>query len=198
MSRSPALLLGVAGASVALDQWSKYWATTHLAFREPVHVLDDLVRLTYTRNSGVAFGLGAGLPFPYWSFSVLAIGVILWMFVRHRVHGGTRQLALALIMGGAIGNLIDRVRFGEVTDFILLSWRRWQFPVFNVADSAVTTGVALFALDWPGHRRAAPAADAAPETGAGETPARTAGDDGIPSPATDDASHAATHGPGAA
>ena len=60
MRRSPALLLGVAGASVVVDQWTKHWASQTLAFREPVHVIDDLVRFTYTRNSGIAFGMFAG------------------------------------------------------------------------------------------------------------------------------------------
>lgn len=159
-----ARLLLLTALVTAFDQWTKRWAAATLAGHPPVRVIDDLVRFTYTRNSGVAFGIGAGLPFPYWVFSVTAIVVISWMFVRHRVHGLLRQTSLSLIMGGAIGNLIDRLRFGEVTDFILVSWRHWQFPVFNVADSAVTVGVALFALGW-GHASPGPApAATAPES----------------------------------
>jgi signal peptidase II len=150
----------VSGAIVALDQWAKHWATRTLVDRPPVEVIGSLVRFTYTRNAGVAFGLGAGFPFPYYLFSIAAVLVIVWLFARQRVHGGWRRLALALILGGAIGNLIDRIASGEVVDFILLSWRRWQFPVFNVADSAVTIGVVLFALTWP--RRAETPAVAAP------------------------------------
>jgi signal peptidase II len=149
-----ARLVIVAALVTAFDQWAKRWAAETLAGRPPIRVIDDLVRLTYTKNSGVAFGIGAGIPFPYWVFSVTAIVVIAWLFLRHRVQGLLRQVALALIMGGAIGNLIDRVRYGEVTDFILLSWRHWQFPVFNVADSAVTIGVVLFALGWGRHEPA--------------------------------------------
>lgn len=146
MTASLLRLAIVAGLVVGLDQWTKDWASRTLAGRPPIHVIGDLVQFTYTRNSGVAFGLGAGVPFPYYLFSIAAAAAILWLFLARRIHGTARQFALALVMGGALGNLIDRVATGEVVDFVLLSWRQWQFPVFNVADSAVTTGVALFVL----------------------------------------------------
>jgi signal peptidase II len=146
--RSPALLFGVAAAGVALDQWAKYWATHNLAFREPIRVVGELVQLTYTRNSGIAFGMFAGQSFPFYIFSVVASLAVVWLWARHERLPMVRQLSLALILGGAVGNLIDRVRFGEVTDFILLSWRGHDFPVFNVADVCVTCGVILFALVW--------------------------------------------------
>ena len=149
MSRTWWRLTLVSGAVVLLDLWTKHWATRALAFQEPVEVLGPFVRFTYTRNSGVAFGLGAGLPFPYYVFSLAAVVVILYLFFKQRVSGFPRQLALALIMGGALGNLIDRLRFGEVVDFIEIGYGRWHWPVFNVADSAVTVGVILFAITWP-------------------------------------------------
>lgn len=148
MSRSPALLLGVAGASVAVDQWSKHWAAAHLAFHEPIHLVDGLVTLTYTRNSGIAFGMFAGKNFPFYIFSIVAALAVFWMWSRHPRLPAARQWSLALILGGALGNLVDRVRAGEVTDFILLAWRGHEFPVFNVADMCVTAGVILFALVW--------------------------------------------------
>ena len=165
MTRSPGLLLGVAGGSLILDQWSKYWAATHLAFREPVHVIGDLVTLTYTRNSGIAFGMFAGRSFPFYIFSIVASLAVLWLWARHPRLPWPRQWSLALILGGAVGNLVDRVRFGEVTDFILLAWRGHEFPVFNVADMCVTFGVVLFALVWThdGEPGAAPAAGDSPE-----------------------------------
>jgi len=149
VSRTWSLLTLVSGAVVTLDLWTKHWATRTLAYQEPVEVLGPFVRFTYTRNSGVAFGLGAGLPFPYYVFSLAAVAVILFLFFKQRVTGVARQLALALIMGGALGNLIDRLRFGEVVDFIEIGYGRWHWPVFNVADSAVTIGVILFAITWP-------------------------------------------------
>jgi signal peptidase II len=149
VSRTWLRLVLVSSAVVALDLWTKRWATHSLAFQQPLEVIGPFVRFTYTRNSGVAFGLGAGLPFPYYVFSLAAVAAILYLFFKQRVRGFARQLALALIMGGAIGNLIDRVRFGEVVDFIEIGYGRWHWPVFNVADSAVTIGVILFAVTWP-------------------------------------------------
>jgi len=137
---------------VVTDLWTKHWATVNLEWHQPLEVLGPFVRFTYTRNSGVAFGLGAGLPFPYYLFSIAAVAVIVYLFVRQRVTGVVRQIGLALIMGGAIGNLVDRVRSGEVVDFIEVGYGRWHWPVFNIADSSVTIGVMLFALTWPRSR----------------------------------------------
>ena len=168
MKRSPSLLFGVAFASVLVDQWTKHWATDHLAFRDPVNVVGELVRFTYTRNSGIAFGMFAGKSFPFYIFSVVAALAVFWLWSRHPRLPWARQWSLALILGGAIGNLIDRVRHGEVVDFILLSWRGHEFPVFNVADMCVTCGVILFALVWT-HEPREPAslelAGAAPDLG---------------------------------
>ncbi len=177
MNRSPALLFGVAATSVALDQWTKYWATTNLAFHEPIRVVGDLVQLTYTRNSGIAFGMFAGQSFPFYIFSIVAALAVVWLWARHPQLPRVRQWSLALILGGAIGNLIDRLRWGEVTDFILLAWRGHEFPVFNVADMCVTCGVILFALIWthepkPSHAASASQATTvtpdAPHTGSSE------------------------------
>ena len=148
MKRSPALLIAVAGACVALDQWTKHWASARLAFREPIHLVDDILTLTYTRNSGIAFGMFAGQNFPFYIFSIVAAAAVIWLWSRHDELPAARQWSLALILGGAVGNLVDRMRSGEVTDFILLAWRGHEFPVFNVADVCVTAGVILFALVW--------------------------------------------------
>ncbi len=160
MKRSAVLLIAIAGGVLALDVWTKRWATATLAHRDPVPLIGDLLRLTYTRNSGVAFGLGAGVPFPYYLFSIVAVGAIVWMFASGRARGRWRQIALALILGGAVGNLIDRITTGEVVDFIEIGWGRFRWPVFNVADSAVTMGVILFGLGLTG-RPDQPVAEAA-------------------------------------
>lgn len=170
MRRSPALLFGVAAASVALDQSAKVWATTNLAFHEPIRVVGDVVRLTYTRNSGIAFGMFAGQSFPFYIFSIVAAFAVVWLWVRHPQLPPARQWSLALILGGAIGNLIDRLRFGEVTDFILLAWRGHEFPVFNVADMCVTCGVILFAVVWTHDPSAPPAAEGESPVGALPSP----------------------------
>lgn len=176
-----AVLLLLSAAVLAFDLWTKRWATETLAGHPPVNVIGELVRFTYTRNSGVAFGLGAGIPFPYWLFSIVAALAIVWLFVRQRVPSPARRVALALILGGALGNLVDRVRYGEVVDFIEIGWGRWHWPVFNVADSAVSIGVVLFALAWPRSKAdahdegARTVGDAAPDGGAaGPLPGRGA------------------------
>jgi signal peptidase II len=162
VKRSFPLLLGVAGVVVWADQWTKRWAEDALIARPPVNVVGEFVRFTYTRNSGVAFGLGAGHRFPFYLFSIVAVAVIVFMFSRQRTHSALRQLSLALILGGALGNLVDRLSTGEVVDFILIGWRQWYWPVFNVADSAVSIGVALFAMTWL-HTEPQPRSESAPD-----------------------------------
>ena len=151
LKRSFPLLLSLAGLMLWADQWTKSWAESTLIARPPMNIIGEIVRFTYTRNSGVAFGLGAGHRFPFYLFSIAAVLVILIMFARQRSHSLLRQVSLALILGGALGNLVDRLTTGEVVDFILIGWRQWYWPVFNVADSAVSIGVVLFALTWMRH-----------------------------------------------
>jgi signal peptidase II len=173
------VLAAVAGTVLALDLITKRWATETLSGRPPVPVLGEIVQFTYTRNTGIAFGLGAGVPFPYWLFSVAAAAVIVYLFVRQRVPRPSRQVALALILGGALGNLVDRVTTGEVVDFILVGYRGWHWPVFNVADSAVSVGVVWFALVWPRHSEAAhDAAPPAPSDAPEPTPGVSSDDAG--------------------
>src|SRR5262249_29787510 len=106
---------------------------------------DDLLRFTYTRNSGIAFGMFAGQSFPFYIFSIVASLAVIWLWSRHPRLPLPRQLSLALILGGAIGDLIDRVRHGEVVLFMLLPWRGHEFPWCNVADVSVSRGGVLFA-----------------------------------------------------
>ncbi len=162
---------------VGLDRWTKHWASTTLPFGQPIQVLGDYLRLTYTRNSGVAFGIGQGTGFPYYVFSLVAIVAIVWMFLRGRVgHDPVRGAALTLILSGAVGNLVDRLTSGEVVDFIEVGIPQWHWPIFNVADSAVTAGVLLFVLSWSRGGEPAVVADAAaPGAAGGDEPARPGG-----------------------
>jgi signal peptidase II len=180
VKRSLLPLAVLAAVVVALDRWTKHWASARLPFSQPIRVVGDYLRLTYTRNSGVAFGIGQGTGFPYYVFSLIAIVAIVWMFLRGREgHDPVRRLSLALILGGAVGNLVDRVTSGEVVDFIEVGIPQWHWPVFNVADSAVTVGVLLFALAWSRGREPAAAPDAqgtrAPGAADGDEPARPEG-----------------------
>lgn len=137
--------LFVAGAlgALALDQATKYLALGRLPGGDPVPVLGGPVCFTLTLNTGSAFGLVSAAPV------LLAVGGLVCVAVLAYVIGGrlsarpARALPLGLVLGGSVGNLLDRLRFGAVVDFIDL--RVW--PVFNVADVAVTVGVALLAVD---------------------------------------------------
>lgn len=151
--RAPrALYLWISAAVVALDQATKALVDRLMALHESRDVLEGVLRLTYVRNRGAAFGVlsDAELPYQAWLFAgvsllaLFAIGVYAW-----RLPAASRlpRLALALIIGGALGNLIDRVRLGYVIDFIDVFWRTHHWPAFNAADSAITIGVSLLVLD---------------------------------------------------
>ena len=139
-------------AVVALDQVTKLLVDRLMALHESHEVLDGFLRLTYVRNRGAAFGIlsDAELPFQAGLFSLLslaalaAIGLYAW---RLPAQSRLPRMALAVIMGGAIGNLIDRMRLGYVIDFVDAYLGPHHWPAFNVADSAITVGVVLLVLD---------------------------------------------------
>lgn len=138
-------------AVIALDQLTKLQVTQELALYQRVPVLPflDLVRL---HNTGAAFSFLAGASgWQNWLFSGIAVVVsigILWWLTRLPARGKTLlALGLALLLGGALGNLIDRVIYGYVVDFLLVYYGEWSYPAFNVADSAITGGVALLLFD---------------------------------------------------
>jgi signal peptidase II len=144
-------IAAVAAAVLALDQATKAVALRALAPGVPVSVVDGFFALTLVMNPGLAFGMLAAVPPGWrWLVSVLslgALGVLAAMATRLLPGGGPwTRLAVGLIFGGALGNLVDRVRFGAVVDFLDVYWRGWHWPAFNVADSAITMGVALLAL----------------------------------------------------
>jgi signal peptidase II len=143
------IFLGLIGGGVVLlDQWTKIWIDANMRLFETRRVIPGLFDLHYVRNPGAAFGFLSGshadfrIPF-FVGISVLAIGIILFLFSK--IEGSERlvPVALSLILGGALGNLIDRIRLGEVIDFLLLHYKRFQWPAFNVADTTITVGVFL-------------------------------------------------------
>jgi signal peptidase II len=130
---------------IALDRVTKAWAVAELAHVHTRPWIDDWVRLTYVRNTGVAFGLGAGRGLPFAAVTLIALGLVIMLALQSRSRTWARSLALGLILGGAAGNLIDRLRWGSVLDFIDFGYRTNWWPVFNAADSAITVGVIAFA-----------------------------------------------------
>ena len=145
MTRRTAVFLSCATVLVALDQLTKRVASLRLEPGESISVLGDFLRLTLVHNTGAAFGLFPGSRVPFIVVSVLAIGVVLYLFLRETYRSVMNRALLGCILGGAIGNLIDRVRLGWVVDFIDMGFGDVRWPVFNVADSAVTVGVILLA-----------------------------------------------------
>jgi signal peptidase II len=142
------LFLTLGAGVLLLDQASKLAVSATLKMHEIRPVIHGLLNLTLVHNTGAAFGLLAGhtsiLRTTFFlGVSVLAMGVILWMVFRLPQDQKLELFALSLIFGGALGNVIDRARLGEVIDFIDVYYRTYHWPAFNVADSAITIGVIL-------------------------------------------------------
>ncbi len=140
--------LALAAGVIVLDQLSKAWVLAVFQVGEvlPVTAFFDLVLVF---NSGAAFSFLAGAGgWQRWFFVVLALGISAWIVAMLRRHPGLRlqSLSLSLVLGGALGNVVDRLRFGAVADFLSFHVAGWYWPAFNVADSAISVGVAL--LVW--------------------------------------------------
>lgn len=130
---------------LAADQLSKLWITSNLAEGEALWRAGALAIVRIPRNSGAIFGLFQDQSLILTIVAFIGIGLLLlyMLVIRHRfslLDSLSARLALGLVLGGTIGNLIDRLRFGGVTDFISIGW----WPVFNIADMALTTGIILF------------------------------------------------------
>lgn len=152
---------------IAIDQFTKTIASSSLFLGRPVPFLGDAVRLTLVHNTGAAFGLFPGSRVPFIIISLLAIGVVVYLFLRETYRSLANRILLGCILGGAIGNLADRVRLGYVVDFIDMGVGSLRWPVFNVADSAVTLGVIFLA--WNLARAGRPAPDSEDAHGPGLT-----------------------------
>jgi signal peptidase II len=151
------LLLIVAAVILVLDQVTKLYIDHRFALYESVTVIENFFHITYVRNKGAAFGILADstirVPFFITVATIAALG-ILWYLRQLRKDQRLLQFALSLVFAGAVGNLIDRVRLGEVIDFLDVHWYHYHWPAFNVADSAITVGVGLLLLDlWFEERR---------------------------------------------
>jgi signal peptidase II len=142
--------LWLSAVVVALDQGTKYLASTLLTYQVPVAVMPSF-NLTLLHNTGAAFSfLHDASGWQRWFFIALAI-VVSVVIVGWLRRLGVRQVwvavSLSLILGGAVGNLVDRIYLGYVVDFIQLYYERWYWPAFNIADSAITVGAAILIVD---------------------------------------------------
>ncbi len=139
-------------AVLVLDQLTKWAIEARLPLHTSVTVIDGFFDLTHVKNRGAAFGLFASVESPFRALLLNAVafavfvGILVYAF-RSSPASTRLQVGLALILGGAVGNLLDRVRLGSVTDFLDFSLGTYRWPAFNVADSAITIGVLLLAID---------------------------------------------------
>ncbi len=140
----------LAAATLVVDQGSKEWLLRYLTkVGAVVPVFDDFFRLVIVWNRGVSFGLlGGDRALPSWVLSAVAVAVCVGLFVwLRRTDRALTGWGIGLVMGGAIGNVIDRARWGAVFDFADFHVRQWHWPAFNVADSAIVVGVGLMLID---------------------------------------------------
>ena len=139
-------------AVIILDQWTKLLVLSKFEYGESVQVIMDYFSLTYVRNTGAAFGFMASanpafrVPF-FLAVPIIAMVILGFLYRDLPKESRWRSLALGLVTGGAVGNLIDRVRLGYVVDFLDFHYKNaYYFPAFNVADSAICVGVAILLL----------------------------------------------------
>jgi signal peptidase II len=145
-------LLTVTPAFALLDQWTKYLVDHRMLLHQSHPIIEGWFNLTYVRNRGAVFGFLSGveswwrMPF-FLTFSAVAVVLLAMFYVRSRPDQGLLRVSLALILAGAIGNVIDRLRFGYVIDFLDVYWHSYHWPAFNVADSAISVGICLMLLE---------------------------------------------------
>ena len=145
-------LLITVGVIVLSDQITKLYVDAVMWPHQSITVIENYFDITYVRNPGGAFGLFAqgnrGIVRPLLlGLSAVAVVIIFLIYRSTPPDRGPVRLAFALIMGGAIGNLIDRLRFDEVIDFLDVHWSHYHWPAFNIADAAITVGVAILCWD---------------------------------------------------
>jgi signal peptidase II len=152
MKRKYWILLIFCIGILVLDQWTKSLVVQKLPLYQRVEVIQGFFDLTHVRNTGGAFGIFGGEKGGLGSIlfvvvSLIAIGAIVFLFLRIKENERTLAFSFSLILSGAVGNLIDRLRYGEVVDFLDFYLSSYHWPAFNVADSAICVGIGLMALE---------------------------------------------------
>ena len=141
--------LGLSALVIILDQLSKFAISSHFIYGESMFVT-SFFNLVLAHNQGAAFSfLNDAGGWQRWMFSAIALVASVWIIWLLRKHGEQKLFCfgMAMILGGALGNLIDRVAYGYVVDFLQFHWNEYYFPAFNLADSAITCGAALLLWD---------------------------------------------------
>jgi signal peptidase II len=149
-ARLPYVLLTL--LTLVLDRWTKWLLVSRLAFNESISIIDGFFNITYVRNTGVAFGIFSSISSPAKTlllsiFTGAAAILVIVYSLRVSPQNRLLQAALSLILGGALGNLYDRVKYGYVIDFLEWYAGPYHWPAFNIADSAISTGVVLLVIE---------------------------------------------------
>ncbi len=155
------LLALVAGTVIVADQLTKLSIMQNMRLHESIPIIPNLFSLTYIRNPGAAFGLLAGSSNAFRMLffgvtSLFALALLGTILVRLPERDWMGQLSIAAILGGAIGNLVDRLRYGEVIDFLDVYIDTYHWPAFNVADSAISVGVVFLIIHFAFEKKEAP------------------------------------------
>ncbi|TCK60520.1 signal peptidase II [Seleniivibrio woodruffii] len=146
------LMLAMAAAIVVLDQVTKAYIVKNFMLHEGRPVIDGFFDITYVLNPGAAFGFLGTLNEAYRKLffiavTILAIACVTYLLVKEK-EMKLRLFSYTLVLAGAVGNFIDRLFVGKVVDFLLFYYKHWQWPAFNVADIAISTGIGLLLLDY--------------------------------------------------
>jgi signal peptidase II len=152
------LFMAITGLVVLLDQLTKGWIIATMRLHDAYPVIDGFFNIVYVRNPGAAFGFLAGASPLFRSVFFLAVTLAAILLILHYLRQTKIEeiflvLALALILAGAVGNLIDRIRFGEVIDFLDVYIGAHHWPAFNIADASITTGASVLVMFLLGKRK---------------------------------------------
>jgi signal peptidase II len=140
------ILIIISGLILALDQLSKLYIQRNMALRQPIDVIGDIFRITYVRNTGAAFSILADRTYILIAISIVAAALIIFFYRRLPKNERWMRVAMSFILGGALGNLIDRLSYGAVIDFLDFGWKSYRFATFNFADSFIDAGVIMIVV----------------------------------------------------
>jgi signal peptidase II len=140
------LVFGLAAAVFLLDFLTKWFVAARMTEFQTIPVIPGFFSVQFVYNPGAAFGMLANQRWLFMLVTLAAVGAIIFFMRLPEAKRGVVPWAMGLLLGGAVGNLVDRMRIAKVVDFFLFYWRDYQFPNFNVADIAITVGVGLFIL----------------------------------------------------
>lgn len=142
------LIIAIVAITIGVDQLTKYLVVTKMTLGQSIPLIDNFLYITSHRNEGAAWGILQGKMMFFYLITLIVVGVVMvWLTRLDFKKDKLLVIALALILGGALGNFIDRVSYQHVVDFIDTYIFGYDFPIFNVADSALCIGVVLMALD---------------------------------------------------